>query len=90
MLTTDFTNPSTSQKLEGRFFGPAPDMDLPPDTSTLDPDNRALQRLISRTVPRSELPSLIETIFSNKKVTDLLDRLQDDDCQTFIDVMYEV
>jgi hypothetical protein len=90
LLTTDFPNPSTSQKLDGRFFGPAPDTGLPPDPSTLDPDNQALQRLISRTAPRSELASLIETIFPNKKVADIVDRLQDDDAQTFINVIDEV
>jgi hypothetical protein len=69
---------------------PAPDTDLPPDPSTLDPDDQALQRLISGTVPQSELASLIETIFSNKKVTDIVHRLQGSDFQTFIDVIDEV
>ena len=65
-------------------------MDLPPDSSVLDPDYQALQRLISRTVPRGELASLIGTIFSNKKVVYIVDRLQDGDVQTFIDVIDEV
>ena len=72
------------------FLGPASDADLPSVPSVLDSDDQSLQRLISRTVPRSELASLIETIFSNKKVTDVLDRLQGGDVQTFIDIMDEV
>jgi hypothetical protein len=70
-------------------IGPAPDVDLPSDPSVLDSHNQDLQRLISRTVPRSELASLIETIFANK-VTDLIDCLQGGAVQTFIDVVDEV
>ena len=65
-------------------------MDHPPDPSVLDPDDQALQHLINRTVPQSELASLIETIFSNKKVADVVDYLQGADAQTFIDVIDEV
>ena len=71
-------------------LGPAPDMDHPPDPSALDPDDQALQHLINRTVPQSELASLIETIFSNKKVADVVDYFQGADAQTFIDVIDEV
>jgi hypothetical protein len=72
------------------FLGPTSDADLPSDPPVLDPSDQSLQRLISRTVPRSELASLIETIFSNKKATDIVDRLQGGDVQTFIDIMDEV
>ena len=71
-------------------LGPAPDMDHPPDPSALDPDDQALQHLINRAVPQSELASLIETIFSNKKVADVVDYFQGADAQTFIDVIDEV
>ena len=69
---------------------PVLDTDLPPDPPIV-PDSRdqALQLLISRAVPQNELASLIETIFSNK-VTDVVDRLQGSDVQTFIDVIDEV
>jgi hypothetical protein len=69
---------------------PTLDMDLPPDPPIV-PDSRdqALQLLISGAVPQNELASLIETIFSNK-VTDVVDRLQGSDVQTFIDVIDEV
>jgi hypothetical protein len=73
-----------------RFY---PALDVDPSTDppiVLDPDDQSLQRLISRTVPRSELASLIETIFSNKKVADLVDCLQSSDVQAFIDVIDEV
>ena len=70
--------------------GPGSDMDLPSNPSVLDSHHQTLQRLISRTVSQSELASLIETIFSYKKVADLVDRLQGSDVQTFIDVIDEV
>ena len=61
---------------------------LPPDPPIiLDSYNQAWQRLISGAVPQDELASLIETIFSNEKVTDMVDRLQGSDVQTFIDVI---
>ena len=67
------------------------DTDLPPDPPiVLGPHNQALQRLISCTVPQGERASLIETIFSDKKVTDLVDCLRSSDVQTFIDVIDEV
>ena len=64
-------------------------MDHPPDPSVLDSDDQALQHLINRTVPQGELASLIETIFSNKKVADVVDYFRGD-AQTFIDVIDEV
>lgn len=72
-------------------FDPAQNMDLPPDPSViLDPHNQALQRLISREVPQNELATLIETVFSDRKVIDLLGRLRGSEVQAFIDVIDEV
>jgi hypothetical protein len=66
-------------------------MDLPPDSSVvLDSHNQALQRLISRAVPQNELASLIKTVFSDKKVTDLLGRLRGSEVQAFIDAIDKV
>jgi len=45
--------------------------------------------LISRAVPPDELPSLIETIFSEKEAN-IVYRLRGSDAQTFIDIMDEV
>ena len=55
-----------------------------------DSNGRALQRLVSRDVPQDELPSVIETIISNVKAADIVGCLQENDAQTFIDVMDEV
>ena len=45
------------------------------------------QRLISNAVPQDELPSLIETVFSEENIADLVDSLQGEHVQTFIDVI---
>jgi hypothetical protein len=42
--------------------------------------------LISGTAPQDELASLVETVFSNERVTDMVD-LQGSDVQTCIDVI---
>ena len=55
-----------------------------------DSHEQAWQRLISRTTPQDELPSLIETIFSSRKTINMVDPLQDSDAQAFIDVIDEV
>ena len=69
----------------------ARNMDLPPDPSVvLDSHNQALQRLISRAVPQNELASFIGTVFSDRKVTDLLGRLRGSEVQAFIDVIDKV
>lgn len=57
---------------------------LVPDSNKL-----ALQHLISRAVPQHELPSVIETVFSNVKAADVVKCLQESDAQTFIDVLDE-
>ena len=49
----------------------------------------ALRRLIRRDFALRELPSLIEDIFSCKKVHDAIRRLPTDDAQAFIDVIDE-
>ena len=56
-------------------------------STTLDPYDQAWQRLISGVVPQDELASLIDTIFSNEKVANMVDLLQGIDAQTFIDVI---
>lgn len=64
--------------------------DSPGPSATADFHEQAWQRLISRAVPRDELPSLIETIFSDRKATEAVDRLQGSDTQAFIDVIDRV
>ena len=49
----------------------------------------ALQRLVSRAVPRDELLFVIETIVSNLKAADIVERLQGEDTQTFADIIDE-
>jgi len=49
--------------------------------------DQAWERLISGTVPQDELAPLIETVFSNGDVTSMVDGLQGNDAQTFIDVI---
>jgi len=58
-------------------------------TPILDSDRRALRRLASCTVPRDELPSLIETIVSNMKAADIVKCLRESDARTFVDVTDE-
>jgi hypothetical protein len=63
----------------------------PPDPSIIpDSYHQAWQRLISGAVPQDELASLIETILSSEKVTEMVDRLQGSDVQTFIDALAAV
>ena len=72
---------------------PSPGLDptqyLPDPPITIDSEGQALQRLITRAVRQNEFPSLIETIFSEKK-TDVVARLSGSDAQAFIDVIDEV
>ena len=49
-----------------------------------------LQRLIDRAVAEGGLVSVIEAIFSNEKVSDIVEWLRRDDVQTFVDVVDEV
>ena len=69
------------------------DLDLAEDVEpplVLDSGKQALQRLISCTTPGDELASLIGTVFSSGKVSDIIGCLAGDDAQSFIDVMDEV
>ena len=54
-----------------------------------DSEKRALQRLASRAVPQDELSSTIETIVSKVKAADVAKYIQENDAQTFIDVIDE-
>lgn len=69
---------------------------IPGDTNSVsepppipDSDKRALQRLVSLGVPQDELPSVIGSIVSNVKATDIVKCLQSSDAQTFIDIVDE-
>ena len=56
----------------------------------LDSGERALQCLISGATPQGECTSLMETILSSEKATDMVDRLGETDAQTFVNVVDEV
>lgn len=56
----------------------------------LYPGERALQSLISGTIPQVEQTSLIETILSSRGATHMVGYLRGSDAQTFIDVVDEV
>jgi len=62
----------------------------PLDPSTTIDYEQAWQRLTSHPVPQDELPSLIETIFSDKRGTDMVMRLSEDDAPAFLDMIDEV
>jgi hypothetical protein len=72
---------------------PSPGLDstrhLSDPSITIDSREQAWKRLIARTVPNDEFPSVIETIFSGRE-TDVVDRLLGSNTQTFIDIMDEV
>jgi len=51
---------------------------------------RALQWLIGGAFHRGGLTSLIDTIFSSRKATDIVGCLRENDAQTFVDVIHEV
>ena len=70
--------------------GGAPPSDangLPDPPTATDPHKQAWQQLISPTTPQDELPSLIETIFSDRKTMDMANPLRASDAQVFIDVI---
>ena len=58
----------------------------PGPSMVTDSHEQKWQRLISGAAPQDELPSLIETIFSNK-TTNIVDRLQESNAQAFINVI---
>lgn len=49
--------------------------------------DQAWERLISSAVPQNQLSPLLETIFLEQKVHDIIDHLQGNEIQTFIDVI---
>jgi hypothetical protein len=61
---------------------PSPDPSVTPDSYA-----QAWQRLINGAVPQDEFASLIGTILSNEKAINMVDRLQGNDVQAFIDVI---
>ena len=61
--------------------------DLPDPSIATESHKQAWQQLINRTISQDELPSLIETIFSDRKATSMVDPLQESDAQAFIDVI---
>lgn len=72
-------------------IGPSQRTNHPPDpTFLIDSYEQAWKRLISRAVPRNELPALIEVIFSGRKTSNIVDRLREGDAQAFVDVVDEV
>ena len=58
-------------------------------STTIDYE-QAWQRLTSHPVLQDELPSLIKTIFSDKRGTDMITRLSGDDAPAFLDTIDEV
>jgi len=61
--------------------------DLPDPSIPIDSHKQAWQQLINRTIPQDELPSLIEAVFSDRKVINMVDLLQESHAQAFIDVI---
>ena len=49
-----------------------------------------LQLLINRAAPERRLVALIEAIFSNGRVSDIVECVKRSDAQTFVDVLDEV
>ena len=80
------SNDDTALPLPSPGLDPTQHLDPP---IAIDSHEQAWQRLIARTVPLDELPSLIETIFSGRE-TDVVNRLKGGDAQAFIDIMDEV
>lgn len=69
-------------------YDPGRDTNPPSDTPTVpDSYTQAWQRLISHAAPQDELVSLLEIVFSSGKITELIDGLQGEHTQTFINVM---
>ena len=63
---------------------PARDMNSLSGTPIID---QAWQRLISNAVPQDELTSLVKTVFLKENIIDLVNHLQEEHAQTFIDVI---
>ncbi|KAF9645270.1 kinase-like protein [Thelephora ganbajun] len=54
-----------------------------------DTGERALRCLISGAIPQGEQTSLIETVLSSGKATDMVGHLRENDAQSFVDVISE-
>ena len=90
-MLTDSSNRDSVAESSLPVPPPPGDIGQPSELSlVLDSAERALQRLISGTIPQGELASPIETIFSSERATDIVGCLGEGDAQTFIDVVYEV
>ena len=73
-----------------QFLSESDDVEGSEPTLVLNFVRPALRRLIGRAVPRDELISLIEAIFSKGRVSDIIGCVEGSDAQTFIDIMDEV
>ena len=62
---------------------------IPPFDTPAAPDSctRALQRLVSHAAPQDEFLSLLEVVFSSGEITEIIEGLQGEHIQTFIDVI---
>ena len=69
-----------------RYMNDPPDPSIP-SISSYEQAWQRLIDLISSAIPQDELPSLIETIFSDEKTTDMIDCLLGVSAQAFIDVI---
>lgn len=81
--------PCTTKKFKLRKVGRTIPNPGPHSTATAAPNTsvEALQQFISRAVPQDELPSLIRTIFSDEKTTNMADCLRKSDAQAFINAI---
>jgi len=77
----------TSVLLPPPRLDPARHTTDPLDLPTALDYEQAWQRLTSRPIPQDELPSLIKTIFSDKRGTDMVTRLSGDNAPAFIDTV---
>jgi len=57
---------------------------------TINLHDQAWQLLIDRAVPKDELPSLIESLFLDRKAADMASGFRGNDAQAYIDVIGEV
>ena len=67
-------------RITNRSYGPS----LIPDS-----DRQALNNLVSHAIPQDKLLSVIETIVSNVKATNIVKELEGNDAQGFADIMDE-
>ena len=84
LVSIDFAVPALCQT------GDENPISEPPPLLISDSGKRALQCLVSRSVPQDELPSLIETVVSSAKAANIVQCLQGSDAQVFIDMVDQV